>query len=168
CLKQAGGVSREKQRPVAAKIHSLSARISRPLVRVRPRSLDCSSIRSQAKDSLQVIKPAKAKRDDAREEGSCRHSPEPASSEADRLVAVLPMIRKRSRFAGVPIWKLAGAANIHSSQFDILQSPGEAGEAAIPAFWNLFKRMPSWNMLELPLLPGNGAGMKLIRHASKD
>ncbi len=90
------------------------------------------------------------------------------ASEADRLVAVLPMIRKRSRFAGVPIWKLAGAANIHSSQFDILQSPGEAGEAAIPAFWNLFKRMPSWNMLELPLLPGNGAGMKLIRHASKD
>jgi len=90
------------------------------------------------------------------------------ASEGDRLVAVLPMVRKRAWFAGVPVWKLAGAANIHSSQFDILQSSCEAGEAAIPAFWNLLKGMPSWNMLELPLLPGNGAGMRLIGQASKD
>jgi CelD/BcsL family acetyltransferase involved in cellulose biosynthesis len=90
------------------------------------------------------------------------------ASEGDRLVAVLPLIRKRAWFAGVPIWKLAGAANIHCSQFDILQSSCEAGEASIRAFWNLLKGMPSWNVLELPLLPGNGAGMKLIRHAGKD
>lgn len=90
------------------------------------------------------------------------------ASAGDRLVAVLPLVRKRGWFAGVPVWKLAGAANIHSTQFDIVRTSCEAGEAAIPAFWNLLKRIPGWNMLELPLLSGNGAGLKLIRQASKD
>jgi CelD/BcsL family acetyltransferase involved in cellulose biosynthesis len=86
----------------------------------------------------------------------------------DRLVAVLPLVRKRAWFAGVPVWKLCGAANIHSAQFDILRTPCEAGEASIPAFWNLLKRIPGWNMLELPLLSRDGAGLKLIKQASKE
>lgn len=90
------------------------------------------------------------------------------ASAGDRLVGLLPLLRKRSWFAGVPVWKLVGAANIHSAQFDVLRTPCDAGEASIPAFWRLLKRMPSWNMLELPLLPRNGAGMKLINHAGKD
>jgi CelD/BcsL family acetyltransferase involved in cellulose biosynthesis len=90
------------------------------------------------------------------------------ASDRDRLVAVLPMIRKRSWFAGVPVWKLGGAANIHSAQFEILRTSCDAGEASIPAFWSLLKRMRGWHMLELPLLLKNGAGLKLIKHASKD
>ena len=86
----------------------------------------------------------------------------------DRLKAVLPLTRKRAWFAGVPVWKLAGAANIHSTQFDIVRTSCEAGEAAIPAFWNLLKRIPGWNMLELPFLSRNGGGLKLIKLASKD
>src|SRR5207245_7996211 len=104
CRKQAGDAEREKERPVDAKIPTVSARLSRPLVRVRPRSLDCSSIRSQAKDSLQGIKPAKAKRDDAREEGSRRHSPEPASSKEDhgprKWPAFLEATHRSRRFSG--------------------------------------------------------------------
>ena len=90
------------------------------------------------------------------------------ASASDKLVAVLPLIRKRAWFAGIPVSKLVGAANIHSTQFDIVRTSCEAGEAAIPAFWSLFKRIPAWNMLELPLLSRNGAGLKLIRLASSD
>lgn len=90
------------------------------------------------------------------------------ASAGDRLVAVLPLVRKRGWFAGIPVWKLVGAANIHSTHFDIVRTSCEAGEAAIPAFWNLLKRIPGWNMLELPLLSRNGAGLKLIRQASKE
>jgi CelD/BcsL family acetyltransferase involved in cellulose biosynthesis len=86
----------------------------------------------------------------------------------DKLVAVLPLTRKRAWFAGVPVWKLAGAANIHSTQFDIVRTSCDAGEAAIPAFWNLLKGIPGWNMLELPLLSRNSVGLKLIKLASKD
>ena len=86
----------------------------------------------------------------------------------DKLVAVLPLIRKRAWFAGVPVWKLAGAGNIHSTQFDIVKTSCEAGEAAIPAFWNLLKHTPGWNMLEFPLLSKNSVGSKLIKQASRD
>lgn len=86
----------------------------------------------------------------------------------DRLVAVLPLTRKRAWFAGVPVCKLAGAANIHSTQFDILRASDDAGEAAIRTFWSLLKRLPRWNMLELPFLSKDGAGLKLIKLASKD
>jgi len=90
------------------------------------------------------------------------------ASAGDRLVAVLPLIRKRCWFAGVPLWKLAGAANIHSVRFDIVQSRCTAGEASIGAIWNLLKRTPGWHMLELPLIPENGAAHKLLSHASED
>src|SRR5256884_5421063 len=90
------------------------------------------------------------------------------ASEADRLVAVLPMIRKRSRFAGVPIWKLAGAANIHSSQFDILQSPGEAVEGAIPAVRNLFKRTTFSHTQVHSVRSRDCSGMKPTRSSNQD
>jgi len=90
------------------------------------------------------------------------------ASAGDRLTAVLPLIRKRCWFAGVPLWKLAGAANIHSVRFDIVQSRCTAGEASMGAIWNLLKRTAGWHMLELPLIPENGGGQKLLSHASKD
>lgn len=90
------------------------------------------------------------------------------ASADDKLVAILPMIRKRTWFAGIPVWKLVGAANIHSTHFDIVRTSCEAGEAAVAAFWGLLKRIPGWNMLELPFLSRNGAGLKLIKQASKE
>lgn len=90
------------------------------------------------------------------------------ASAKGRLVAVLPMIRKRCWFAGIPVWKLTGAANIHSVRFDLLRTSCEAGEASIQLFWDLLKRMPDWHLLELPLIPENGACQKLISHAEKN
>jgi CelD/BcsL family acetyltransferase involved in cellulose biosynthesis len=90
------------------------------------------------------------------------------ASAGDRLVAVLPMIRKRAWFAGVPIWKLSGAANVHSVRFDILHASCEAGEVAIRVFWEALRNMAGWHILEMPLIPENGACQKLIAHASED
>ncbi len=90
------------------------------------------------------------------------------ASAGDRLVAVLPMIRKRAWFAGIPIWKLSGAANVHSVRFDILHTPCEAGEAAIRVFWEALRNMAGWHILEMPLIPENGACQKLIAHANED
>ncbi len=90
------------------------------------------------------------------------------ASAQDRLVAVLPMIRKRCWFAGIPMWKLTGAANIHSVRFDILRTSCEAGEASVQVFWDLLKHMQGWHILELPLIPENGACQRLISHANRD
>jgi CelD/BcsL family acetyltransferase involved in cellulose biosynthesis len=90
------------------------------------------------------------------------------ASVGERLVAVLPMIRKRCWFAGMPIWKLTGAANIHSVRFDILRTACEAGETAVQVLWDLLKNMGSWHILEMPLIPEKGSCEELITHANKD
>jgi CelD/BcsL family acetyltransferase involved in cellulose biosynthesis len=86
----------------------------------------------------------------------------------DKLVAVLPMIRKRCWFAGVPVWKLAGAANVHSVRFDILRTTCQAGEDSIPLLWGLLKCTPCWHVLELPVFLENSACQKMITCASTD
>jgi Acetyltransferase (GNAT) domain len=84
------------------------------------------------------------------------------------LVAVLPLVRKRSWYAGVPVIKLAGAANVHSVRFEIVRKEGIAGEAALPLIWQLLKSMSGWDVLELPVFPQHGACEELIRLAGSD
>jgi CelD/BcsL family acetyltransferase involved in cellulose biosynthesis len=81
---------------------------------------------------------------------------------AKELVAVLPLVRKRSWYAGVPVIKLAGAANVHSVRFEIVRKEGIAGEAALPLIWRLLKSMAGWDVLELPVFPQHGACEKLM------
>jgi hypothetical protein len=90
------------------------------------------------------------------------------ASAGDRLVAALPLVRKRFWLGGIPFVKLVGAANVHSSRFDIVRSADSAGEAAIQAMWSLLKRMPGWQMLKLPYFPENGACASLLAQASED
>ncbi len=86
----------------------------------------------------------------------------------DRLTAVLPLLRKRGLFAGMPVLKLVGAANTHSVRFDILRVPGPAGDAGVKAIWNLIKRIPQWHLLELPMFPADGPCHRLLFHAARD
>ena len=90
------------------------------------------------------------------------------ASAGGRLVAVLPMVRKRCFYAGVPLVKLAGTANSHSVQFDILRSAGAIGEESIYAIWDLLRRTPGWHVLELPLFPQNGVCADLMALAGQD
>jgi hypothetical protein len=62
-------------------------------------------------------------------------------------VAVLPMVRKRCWYAGVPVIKLTAAANVHSVRFEILRSACAAGEASIQALWHSLKHMTGWHVL---------------------
>jgi CelD/BcsL family acetyltransferase involved in cellulose biosynthesis len=86
----------------------------------------------------------------------------------EQLVAVLPMIRKRCWYAGVPMTKLVGAANVHSVRFEILRTACAAGKASIQALWHTLKRMPGWQILEFPYFPRNGACAELVAQASED
>ncbi len=90
------------------------------------------------------------------------------ASEGERLVAVLPMVRKRCWYAGVPVMKLTAAANVHSVRFEILRSACAAGEASIQALWHSLKRMPGWQVLEFPYFPQNGACAELLAQAGED
>ena len=45
---------------------------------------------------------------------------------AESLIAVLPMVRKKAWFAGVPVTKLCGAANVHSLRYGMVRSKSAA------------------------------------------
>jgi CelD/BcsL family acetyltransferase involved in cellulose biosynthesis len=90
------------------------------------------------------------------------------ASIGQRLVAVLPMVRKRCFYAGVPVVKLAGTANSHSVRFDILRSSGATGDAAVRGIWNLLSDTPGWHILEFPLFPRDGACAQLMTLAGQD
>ena len=90
------------------------------------------------------------------------------ASAGERLVAVLPLIRKQCWASGVPLTKLMGAANVHSVRFDILRSACPAGRASIQALWQAIKRMPGWHFLEFPYFPQSGACADLLAQAGDD
>jgi CelD/BcsL family acetyltransferase involved in cellulose biosynthesis len=88
------------------------------------------------------------------------------ASTADQLVAVLPLVRKKVFYAGIPLTKLSGTANSHSVQFDIVRLPGAQGDAAIVAMWDLLRRTSGWQLLELPLFAMDGSCPALLTAAA--
>jgi CelD/BcsL family acetyltransferase involved in cellulose biosynthesis len=84
-----------------------------------------------------------------------------------RLVAVLPLMRRKTFFCGLPVRKLQGAANVHSVRFDLIANNLPEGDAAIRAIWSFLRRMPGWDVIELPSVPESGAAEKLLRAAGE-
>jgi CelD/BcsL family acetyltransferase involved in cellulose biosynthesis len=87
---------------------------------------------------------------------------------AKELISVLPLVRKRSSYACIPVVKLAGAANVHSVRFEVVRKEGIVGEAALASMWQLLQSMPGWDVLELPVFPQHGACQQLMALASLD
>lgn len=90
------------------------------------------------------------------------------ASVGERLTGVLTLIRKWGLFAGMPIVRLKATANSHSVRFDILRARGSSGEMAIHAIWSALKRVPHWDLLELPMFSEEGACQQLIADACCD
>ena len=86
----------------------------------------------------------------------------------DDLVAVLPMVRKKCFYAGVPVIKLIGTANSHSIHFDILRRTDVIGDLSLRAMWLLLSDTPGWHVLELPRFPEGGACKDLMALAERD
>jgi CelD/BcsL family acetyltransferase involved in cellulose biosynthesis len=84
------------------------------------------------------------------------------------LLAVLPLVRKRCRYAGVSLIELAGPANVHSVRFDVLCKPSPNGDAVIRELWKLLKSTPPWQMLALPTFSVDAACWKLMAVAAAE
>jgi len=89
-------------------------------------------------------------------------------SRGSRLLAVLPLVRKKCLYAGVPLTKLAGPANEQTVRFDVVRSPSPSGEAAVYELWKLLRRIPGWQLLELPTFPQDGACQRLMECAGTE
>jgi CelD/BcsL family acetyltransferase involved in cellulose biosynthesis len=75
-----------------------------------------------------------------------------------RLVAVLPLILRRSRMHGLPVRELTSASNLHSCRFDLIaEDPAQAATAFIAAL----RAQSDWDVLRLVDVPDGGAGQEL-------
>jgi CelD/BcsL family acetyltransferase involved in cellulose biosynthesis len=86
----------------------------------------------------------------------------------DHMTAVLPLLRQKTLFCGLPVRMLRGAANEHSCRFDLIRAAGEDGQAGTKAVWELLKERGDWDVIELPYVPSGGAAEQLLRLADQD
>jgi CelD/BcsL family acetyltransferase involved in cellulose biosynthesis len=86
----------------------------------------------------------------------------------ESLIAVLPMVRKKAWYAGVPVTKLCGAANVHSVRYGMVRSKCAAGKDAVAAIWHRIRQSGGWHVLELPMVAEGGACGELVKLAQQD
>jgi CelD/BcsL family acetyltransferase involved in cellulose biosynthesis len=72
-----------------------------------------------------------------------------------RLVAVLPLVLRRTRVYGMPVRELASASNLHSCRFDLVaEDPAQASSVFLEAL----AARRDWDVLRLVDVPEGGAG----------
>ena len=79
-----------------------------------------------------------------------------------QLRAVLPLLRERVWFCGVPAVRLRAAAGVYSVRFDLLAARGEEGQAAADALAVSISDRRGWDVLELRDVPAGGVAEHLI------
>src|SRR6476646_4707378 len=74
-----------------------------------------------------------------------------------KLRGVLPLVRRRTIVAGLPIVQLTLPVNFHSSRAGLTVCPGEEGEIALSALWQATKTLPRWDVIDVVhVLEGSG------------
>ncbi|HEX2826070.1 MAG TPA: GNAT family N-acetyltransferase [Burkholderiales bacterium] len=84
---------------------------------------------------------------------------------AGRLVAVLPLVRERRTFAGIPVRMLRSAGNAHTCRYELVHCR-EHREDAVRSIWLALLRDSAWDTLLLEFAPPDGAAAQLARHAA--
>jgi CelD/BcsL family acetyltransferase involved in cellulose biosynthesis len=84
-----------------------------------------------------------------------------------RLSAVLPLMRTRNLFWGVPVRMLRQPAD--TARFDLALSSEEIeASAAIKALWHCLREDTSWDVIELAKVPQSAAVWRLMAEAERD
>jgi CelD/BcsL family acetyltransferase involved in cellulose biosynthesis len=80
-----------------------------------------------------------------------------------RLVAALPLMRRRGSIHGVPVDEITALANHHSCRFDMVaEDPAAAGEA----FFRHLRENDDWDVLRITDVPDGGQAWHLY-HAAR-
>ena len=76
---------------------------------------------------------------------------------ADRLLAVLPLLKERTWFCGLPVTRLSPVATVHSFRVGIVRRAGAEGDEAVRALWQAIRQTPEWDVFEIAYaLEGGG------------
>jgi hypothetical protein len=76
---------------------------------------------------------------------------------ADRLMAVLPLMKERTWFCGLPVTRLSLVATVHSFRVGMVRREGPEGDEAVEAIWEAIREIPEWDVFDIPYaLEGGG------------
>ena len=84
-----------------------------------------------------------------------------------RIVGVLPLVRQRTFFGGLPARTLHSLSNVHSCRFDLSFSSGEK-ERAAHEVWNALRADHSWDVIEAQHVPSGGGFESVMKWAAYD
>lgn len=87
---------------------------------------------------------------------------------AGKLTGVLPMVRERVFFSGIPARRLRGPSVLSGWRFDLVRRAGGEGDAAVAALWKFLRDFPGWDVLEFPDVVEGGAAEGFVRAAQAD
>ena len=74
----------------------------------------------------------------------------------DRLVGVLPLVRRRTSLSGLPAALATPPANVHCLRVGLAYR-GEHGDKTLRALWQAMKELPGWNVFDASnVVEGNG------------
>ncbi|MFL6387203.1 MAG: GNAT family N-acetyltransferase [Terriglobales bacterium] len=86
----------------------------------------------------------------------------------DTMRGILPLVRRRTIVAGLPIVKLTLPANVHSLRASLTICPGDEGQAVLNALWHAAKTLPYWDVLDVANVVEGSALDRLIALAQAD
>lgn len=84
-----------------------------------------------------------------------------------RVIGVLPLMRQRTFFGGLPARTLHSLSNVHSCRFDLSCASAER-EAAAHAIWDILRADETWDVIEVQHVPSGGAFESVMRLAAYD
>ncbi|HEV2304692.1 MAG TPA: GNAT family N-acetyltransferase [Candidatus Acidoferrales bacterium] len=88
--------------------------------------------------------------------------------EGGALAAVLPLTLENATFSGLPARKLRVPLPMPGATAELVLAPGVDQDGAVRAFWESLKRLPGWDVLELPSVYEGTPAERLCRLAESD
>ena len=75
----------------------------------------------------------------------------------ERLRGILPLVRERAWFSGLPATRLTLPANVHCFRIGLAVAPGEEGDRVLRALWQSVQSLPDWSVLDVShVVEGHG------------
>ena len=84
------------------------------------------------------------------------------------LSALLPLFEQKEHFSRLPVRMLLAPSGFTLWPTDVLVSDAATRRAATAALWGALRRMPGWDVLEIPNVPAGGAAEDLLAAARVD
>jgi len=81
-------------------------------------------------------------------------------------MAVLPVLKEKTWFSGLPVTRLSLVATVHSFRVGMVRRGGAEGDEAVRALWEAIQQMPGWDVFDIAYAL-EGGGLETLANAAE-